>query len=62
VPIAYFYESLSEEKVSPSSDEQIVSMILATVDGQRLARAFSAIGSIQLRRKVVELVEAMSRV
>ncbi|WP_342633216.1 helix-turn-helix transcriptional regulator [Microvirga flavescens] len=60
VPIAYFYEGLSEYKTSPGPEETIASMILATSDGQRLARAFSAIDKTQIRRKIIELMEAMS--
>jgi len=60
VPIEYFYENLTESRHSARSEEKIAFETLSTVDGQRLAKAFSAIENLQLRRKVVELVESMS--
>lgn len=60
VPIEYFYGNLAEGNRSSHPEEKIAFEALSTVDGQRLARAFSAIENLQLRRKVVELVESMS--
>jgi|UPI0004AC71BC transcriptional regulator with XRE-family HTH domain len=60
VPIEYFYEDLAGGKNSSNPEEKIAFETLSTADGQRLARAFSAIENFQLRRKVVELVESMS--
>ena len=60
VPIQYFYEDLIEGKDPSSQEEKLASETLSTADGQRLARAFSTIESLQVRRKVVELVESMS--
>lgn len=60
VPIKYFYDNLAEGGNPAQAEEKIAFETLSTVDGQRLARAFSAIGSLHLRRKVVELVESMS--
>ncbi len=60
VPIEYFYDNLAEGGNAAQPEGKIAFETLSTVDGQRLARAFSAIGSLHLRRKVVELVESMS--
>ncbi len=60
VPIEYFFEDLTRDRALSNPAERIASDTLATADGQRLAKAFSAIENMQLRRRVVELVESMS--
>ena len=60
VPVTYFYEGLSPEKSKVSIEEKTASLLLATMEGQRLIKAFSRIESPEFRRKVVELVEVIS--
>ena len=60
VPVTYFYEGLSPEKSKASLEEKAASLLLATMEGQRLIKAFSRIESPEFRRKVVELVEVIS--
>ena len=60
VPVTYFYEGLSPEKSKVSIEEKTASLLLATMEGQRLIKAFSRIESPEFRRKLVELVEVIS--
>ena len=60
VPVTYFYEGLSTDRLKVSSEDKEASLLLATTEGQRLIKAFSMIESPQLRRKLVDLIEIMS--
>jgi transcriptional regulator with XRE-family HTH domain len=60
VPVTYFYEGLSTDRFKVSSEDKATSLLLATMEGQRLIKAFSMIESPQLRRKLVDLIEVMS--
>lgn len=57
--VASFYEGLSHRKSKDAADDA-VSAVLATPDGAELVRLFSEIKSVNVRRRVVELVRAMT--
>jgi transcriptional regulator with XRE-family HTH domain len=59
VPITYFFEGVSSEKIQ--SDNLEWTEFLATSDGLALIRAFKRIDSKDLRRAVVHLVEQMGK-
>ena len=59
VPITYFFEGVSSEKIQ--SDYLERTEFLATSDGLALIRAFKRIDSKDLRRAVVHLVEQMCK-
>ena len=62
VPITFFYEGMPGEAGGEASErvESSLDAVMGSPDGGRLIRAFSSIGDEVLRRKVVELVEAMA--
>jgi transcriptional regulator with XRE-family HTH domain len=60
VPITFFYDGLPGERGSASSSESFLDTVMGTPDGSRLIRAFAAVEDDQLRRKIVELVEAIA--
>jgi transcriptional regulator with XRE-family HTH domain len=56
VPITFFYEGLPGDR--PGGPENFSTAVMETPEGIRLVRAFAAIEDDQVRRKVIELVEA----
>jgi len=64
VPIAFFFEGLPEAPAVASSNELQHSVgqftdFMATREGLTLAKAFMRISNAQLRRRIVNLVEAI---
>jgi transcriptional regulator with XRE-family HTH domain len=67
VPVGFFFEGLMEERSADQADIsgemfpiQDVNQFFATRDGLDLARAFMKIDNIQLRRRIVALVEDLA--
>jgi transcriptional regulator with XRE-family HTH domain len=59
-PIAYFYENSPDEaQQGPDAADSSVRM-LHSPEGLRLVRAFAALEKTELRRKVLDLLEAMT--
>jgi transcriptional regulator with XRE-family HTH domain len=58
VPIGFFYEGISSGRLIESPPDPLSA--LNTVDGCRLATAYTAIDNAKIRVKLVELAEAMS--
>ena len=63
VPAAFFFEAVAELPPSVSKDERLGELtdFMATRDELALAKAFMRIGSIELRRGIVALVEEIKR-
>ena len=62
-PVSYFfegYESNNAEELASSASEQFARDFLITAEGIDLAQAYPRIRSSKLRRKVLELVRALS--
>ncbi|BEV13175.1 helix-turn-helix domain-containing protein (plasmid) [Asticcacaulis sp. DW145] len=64
VPVAYFFEGYSDaqaaDNFSESHSEQVVHGFLKTSEGIELAEAFPRIRNPKHRRKVLDLVRALS--
>jgi transcriptional regulator with XRE-family HTH domain len=67
VPVGFFFEGLMEERSADPADIsgdvfpiQDINQFFATRDGLDLARAFMKIDNIQLRRRIVALVEDLA--
>jgi len=62
VPVAYFFEGVGvdQEDFVESDSERSVYDFLAYAEGGELAEAFSRIRSANCRRKLLELVKALS--
>lgn len=63
VPVARFYENLGAGRVAAGVAEgrrEFVDDALATPEGAQLMSLFAAIKSIKVRRRVVELVRALT--
>ncbi|MGN6209427.1 helix-turn-helix domain-containing protein [Asticcacaulis sp.] len=64
VPIAYFFEGYGDGQApdgfSESASEQFVRGFLMTTEGIELAEAFPRIRSAKHRRKILDLVRALS--
>ena len=64
VPVTYFFDGVgmvnNNESFVESDSERSVHDFLATSDGVELAEAFPRIRNAQRRRKVLELVKALS--
>lgn len=60
VSVSYFYEGLPEDDNAKSSSENMIAAALGTPEGLRLAKAFATIDDDMLRRKFVELAEAVA--
>ncbi|MFT4075090.1 MAG: helix-turn-helix transcriptional regulator [Asticcacaulis sp.] len=62
VPVPYFFEGVGgeEDGFVESDSERSVHDFLATVEGVELAEAFPRIRSASRRRKLLELVKALS--
>jgi transcriptional regulator with XRE-family HTH domain len=63
VPVAFFYEGAPNTEGVPGSTESgnppYVSDFLATSEGLALTKAFMKVNDPKLRRRIVDLVEAM---
>jgi transcriptional regulator with XRE-family HTH domain len=62
VPIPFFFEGLPSTPAAPGSNERQLATaeytdFMATRDGLTLAKAFMRIGNVQLRRRILHLVE-----
>ena len=57
--ISYFYEGLTEMSEATDLPRESMQDFLLTPDGLELAACFPRIGSVRLRRKVLELVRAL---
>jgi transcriptional regulator with XRE-family HTH domain len=64
VPVAFFYEGAPNAEGTPNSTESgnppYVSDFLATSEGLALTKAFMKVSDPKLRRRIVDLVEAMA--
>lgn len=61
MPAARFFENLSGTRPGVAeSRQEFVDDIMATPEGMQLMSLFSAIKSLKVRRRVVELVKALS--
>jgi|ERR1700754_5165189 transcriptional regulator with XRE-family HTH domain len=64
VPVAFFYEGAPNAEGTPGSTESgnppYVSDFLATSEGLALTKAFMKVGDAKVRRRIVDLVEAMA--
>jgi transcriptional regulator with XRE-family HTH domain len=58
--IAYFYEGLAEMDADGGAQRESMQDFLLTPDGLELAACFPRIASLRLRRKVLELVRALT--
>jgi transcriptional regulator with XRE-family HTH domain len=59
ISIAYFYDGLTEMEADGGSQRNSLQDFLLTPEGLELAACFPRIGSLRLRRKVLELVRAL---
>jgi len=65
VPVAFFFDGAPTGDLSPSGfadagSTTYISDFLATSEGVQLTKAFTRIKSTRLRRRVIDLVEAMA--
>jgi transcriptional regulator with XRE-family HTH domain len=66
VPVSYFFEGapadseLATTGLADSGDTAYVADFVSTKEGQQLIRAFVRIDDITVRKKILDLVEAMS--
>jgi transcriptional regulator with XRE-family HTH domain len=61
MPAARFFENLSGGRVGVAEDRQeFVEDVMATPEGAQLMSLFSSIKSLKVRRRVVELVKALT--
>src|SRR5262245_51422117 len=58
VPIEFFFDGVSETKGAQTAPD--VSEFLATSDGLSLIKAFTAIQTRRLKRRIVDLVESIA--
>ena len=63
VPVAFFFDAVSQLPPSVSKDQPLTELteFMATRDGIALAKAFMQIDNMQLRRRLVELVEQIEQ-
>ena len=63
VPVTFFFETASPHPPTVARDQPLANLndFMATPDGLALAKAFMTIGDIRLRRRIVDLVEAIER-
>ena len=62
VPVTFFFETGSPH--APITEDQSLETLnhfMSTRDGLTLAKAFMRIGGVQLRRRIVDLVEEIER-
>ncbi|MFO0202840.1 MAG: helix-turn-helix domain-containing protein [Alphaproteobacteria bacterium] len=61
MPAARFFENLSGGRIGVAEDRQeFVEDVMATPEGAQLMSLFSSIKSLKVRRRVVELVKALT--
>ena len=63
VPVAFFFDAVSQLPPSVTKDQPLTELteFMATRDGIALAKAFMQIDNMQLRRRLVELVEQIEQ-
>ena len=63
IPVAFFFEAASPPQPTVTEDQPLTKLneFMATRDGLTLAKAFMRIGDIQLRRRIVDLVEQIEQ-
>ena len=63
VPVAFFFDAVSHLPPSVAKDQPLTELteFMATRDGLALAKAFMRIDNMQLRRRLVELVEQIEQ-
>ena len=63
VPVTFFFEAASPQQPTVAEDQPLTQLtdFMATRDGLTLAKAFMRIGKIQLRRRLVDLVEEIEQ-
>ena len=63
VPVAFFFDAVSHLPPSVAKDQPLTELteFMATRDGLALAKAFMQIDNMQLRRRLVELVEQIEQ-
>jgi transcriptional regulator with XRE-family HTH domain len=61
VPVTFFFETTTPHPPTIAKDQPLVTLdnFMATRDGLTLAKAFMRIGDTKLRRRIVDLVEAI---
>ncbi len=60
VPVSFFFDDQESSK-GPPSDMAFVNKVMTTSEGQAMVRAFSRIKDVQLKRRIVALVEELTR-
>jgi transcriptional regulator with XRE-family HTH domain len=63
VPVTFFFETASHHPPTVAQDQSLANLndFMATRDGLTLAKAFMRIDDIQLRRRIVGLVEQIEQ-
>jgi transcriptional regulator with XRE-family HTH domain len=64
VPVTFFFDGVSHVPFGPSTNDRSVDDLtdfMATSEGLALAKAFMQISSVQLRRRIVNLVERVEQ-
>jgi transcriptional regulator with XRE-family HTH domain len=63
IPVAFFFEAASPPQLTVTEDQPLTKLneFMATRDGLTLAKAFMRVGDIQLRRRIVDLVEQIEQ-
>jgi hypothetical protein len=61
--VTFFFESASPHSPTVPQDQSLANLnaFMATRDGLLLAKSFMKIDDVQLRRRLVDLVEAIAR-
>jgi transcriptional regulator with XRE-family HTH domain len=61
VPVSYFYDGLDEDgsTTMPAADNDTLYDFIASPDGIDLARAFTAIEDVKVRRRMIDLCRAL---
>jgi transcriptional regulator with XRE-family HTH domain len=62
VPVTFFFETTSPHPpVAEDQSLETLNRFMTSRDGLKLAKSFMRIGDIQLRRRIVDLVETIER-
>jgi transcriptional regulator with XRE-family HTH domain len=62
VPVTFFFETASPHPpITEDQSLETLNHFMSTRDGLTLAKAFMRIGGVQLRRRIVDLVEEIER-
>jgi transcriptional regulator with XRE-family HTH domain len=63
VPVSFFFESITPQPPTAAKDQPFTKLddFMATRDVLTLAKAFMRISDMQLRRRIIDLVEAIER-